>query len=526
MFETVKRLFAKTEEPRDGLRPIRRRLILRGLRFTFWHYLPSPYLDVRTRFVWITVNNFVFWLIAFMLVGFGPVKVLFAAATLAILQTTPFFLNILMQTVILDRRHSTFIPPSLSNFLRSLRLSATFAVLLSYFFSFLATCAGLSFYLGRQDAVAFGSWVVGGVENYLIKHPYVSISFVFARAALTILDIFVSFNRPMPYIKKGPLMARYFLLSFLPIILLTPFGIYFFKVKPSLAVLTLMMVGLQGLVGPPLLLAIMVDALRFRGDLLHDVEPDSSPRQRPRADHAGGHDSVPQLGQLATRQQAGLVVARGRDVPRLPPAHLITRGLEVGRYQGRDVYERLDSRGSVYGEALVEQSEAAGLALDDATREALRAGLAGATPLAPLDFPVVMLKNVARWVVFVFLTPATVFLFILILFNMIMGDELLTNWLANSSTPAPLTFMGVVISPYTYIRVKAAIFLALLSAGSTIVTLFNSREELAAFIKEEFVKDIRLDKHLLALYRSAELGFEIIASSRAEGKEVLAAAAD
>ncbi|HEX8146765.1 MAG TPA: hypothetical protein VF591_06270 [Pyrinomonadaceae bacterium] len=526
MFEAVKKLLSKNEEPKDRLRPIRRRLILRGLRFTFWHYLPSPYLDLRTRFIWGVLNSFVFWLIVSLLIGFGPVKILSAGAMLAILQAIPFLLNIFAQSVIFDKRLADFISRHLFNPVDWVLLTNVFAVLSSYFFDFVVTLAGLSFYIGRQDVFAVGSSVVGVVENSLINHPHVGVSFVLAGTALIILDIFASIDRPTAPLKKFRRAAGYSLFTILPIIFLISFGISFFKDKPSLAALTLLLMGLQGLVGSPLLFVVwlmlsglaatftmMLNLIQVRANVLALTTLAAT---------------IPFLNsdswQLVSRLEWPRLAGVAFLVYVLPILLLVVSKWDV-------IKEEMYTKGWVQGEefteeGLVGRSEAAGLELDDATREAVRAGLSEAEPLAPLDFPVVMLKGVAKWVVFVVLTPATVFLFILMLFNMIMGDELLTNWLANPSTPAPLTVMGVVIGPYTDVRVKAAIFLALLSAGSTIVTLFNSREELAAFIREEFVKDIKLDKHLLALYRSAEHGFEIISKKRADDKGVAAAATD
>jgi hypothetical protein len=69
-----------------------------------------------------------------------------------------------------------------------------------------------------------------------------------------------------------------------------------------------------------------------------------------------------------------------------------------------------------------------------------------------------------------------------------------------------VTVLSYSIGGSVLLRVKAALFLGILSAASALGSLISSTDSFTEFLEDTFAKEIILDKQLLGLFRILEQG--------------------
>jgi len=504
MIDTIKNLFRRVDN-RDPLKLIRRMLLLKGLRFTFWNYIPTPHEDNRVRFIWGYFNNFVLWMVIFIWIGLPVPQFILYAAILAFVQKiVGIFLFILQLYRPIEesiKELPSFIQSNLSLYFYA-RFICWLAI--AYVFDILVVMTGFSLLLGQQDIAATELWIMNLIENYFLRTPFIGISVIILSVALLIVNHFISIAKFMGLSERIWYSIIYPLTSFLPSLLIFYVGFSSLKNNFSLLAIILVIIGIRGILGTYIVLlswllisgffatiSMLFNLVQVRANVLALTTLAATIPFL-------NADSWQLVSQLKWSVLAGIIFL----VYLLPILLLIVSKWEMIRKEiyltGWKPRERLS-----YSK-LLKESEALGLKL-----ESIAESLGITTPVKPqrptrMDFYTVMLKVVAKWIIFFVLTPAAVLILIFLFFNLIMSDDLLSKWLEQFASSPSVTFLGYEINPYTNIRIKAATFLALLSAGSTIVTLFNSKDELKTFINEEFVKDIWQDKQLLVVYRTVE----------------------
>jgi hypothetical protein len=113
-------------------------------------------------------------------------------------------------------------------------------------------------------------------------------------------------------------------------------------------------------------------------------------------------------------------------------------------------------------------------------------------------------KNVAKGLLLITTLPVVVSIFGFLLFFVAIERQVLIEWTDPFDVSRPVTFLSYSIGGWALLRVKAALFLGILSATSALGSLLSSTDRFTEFLEEAFVKEIILDKQLLALFRILE----------------------
>ena len=87
---------------------------------------------------------------------------------------------------------------------------------------------------------------------------------------------------------------------------------------------------------------------------------------------------------------------------------------------------------------------------------------------------------------------------------MSIEGQVLVEWTKPFDASRPATLLSYPIAGWVLLRVKAALFLGILSATSALGSLIGSTDRFTEFLEDTFAKEIILDKQLLTLSRVVE----------------------
>jgi hypothetical protein len=115
-------------------------------------------------------------------------------------------------------------------------------------------------------------------------------------------------------------------------------------------------------------------------------------------------------------------------------------------------------------------------------------------------------KTVVKGLLLIIALPVAVSVFGFFLFSVSIEEQILVEWTKPFDVSRPVTVLSYSIGGSVILRVKAALFLGILSAASALGSLISSTDRFTEFLEDTFAKEIILDKQLLGLFRILEQG--------------------
>ena len=169
------------------------------------------------------------------------------------------------------------------------------------------------------------------------------------------------------------------------------------------------------------------------------------------------------------------------------------------RDQGWGVHENISVT------TLIQECEALGVRVVEPARDLIANSIDQARQPTPSEWFLLFAKNAVKLLTLMVTVPLVLFLFLLVYFNLIVSDQVLAMWTTSYNRPEPVFMLGIWITSWQAIRIKAAALLAVLSAASSLTTLAGDESRLATFVGQAFARDVYLDMCLLTLQRILRL---------------------
>jgi len=150
---------------------------------------------------------------------------------------------------------------------------------------------------------------------------------------------------------------------------------------------------------------------------------------------------------------------------------------------------------------LVQQCEALGVSVAEPTCDLIANATDHDREPSDSEFLLLLAKNAIKVLALVVLVPLVMFIFLLVYFNLTVSDRVLAMWTVDYNRPEPVFVLGVWISSWQAIRIKAAALLAVLGGGSSLAALVGDESRIERFVGQAFARDLYLDMCLLTLQR-------------------------
>lgn len=118
----------------------------------------------------------------------------------------------------------------------------------------------------------------------------------------------------------------------------------------------------------------------------------------------------------------------------------------------------------------------------------------------------IKVKNIVRLLLLILTLPLLVAAFCAFFFHFMLDQQVLFEWTKGYMPSESTAFLPFSTSGLTMLTIKAAVLFGLVSSSLTLGTQFSSRGHVRQFMKEAFIDDMIVDRHLLILNEIKERG--------------------